>query len=269
MKRLTTLSTRRDRDYDYSQPGKHYIVFRTKRDAGILGTKEHGVTTLSDSGRAFLDVLGQALQNFPCISLPGMNIRPSEVHLALEITGVRRAREVPIIGSDEWVYYRRTMTLPMFMGYLKMNSGHRINTLLGKAGGDVWARRYASRVLRDEEELAAICAGLHEEWCRVVVSPPQVKKEKRAPVFGEMLALEFGGKGADTVHKGKRRGRSAQFSEVMFLGRVLLLTGARRDAPSKTSAGGGVARGGGSGGKAFLQGSVIRILGPDRIYLSE
>jgi hypothetical protein len=55
----------------------------------------------------------------------------------------------------------------------------------------------------------------------------------------------------------------------MILGRVLLLTGARRDAAVSTAAKKGVARGGGAGGKAAGRGSVVRSLGPGRIFLSE
>ncbi len=257
------------RDYDYSQPAKHHILFGTKGDAEILGTTKHGVTTLSDAGRTFLDVLGQALQNFPCIIIHGMTIRPSEVELGLEITEWRNSREVPPIGSDEWVYYRRLMTLPVFMGYLKMNSGHRINKLLGKDGGDVWARRYASRVLKDEDEMAALCAELHEEWSRVVVDAPLRKKEKRASTFRAMLASEFRVEGLDSVKQMTAGSTTGQFSETMFLGRVLLLTGARRKFTMNTSAQRGASRGGGAGGQAAGRNMLIRTLGPGRIYLSE
>ncbi|MCZ7558442.1 MAG: hypothetical protein M5R41_18805 [Bacteroidia bacterium] len=270
MKRLKELSTRRVREYDYSKLSKHLVVFKTRKNAEILGTTKDGITTLSDAGRAFLDVLGQALQNFPCIRIHGMTVRPSEVELSLEITEIRMLREAPPEGSDEWVYFRRVMTLPMFMGYLKMNSGHRINTLFGKKGGEVWARRYASCVLEDEDELARVHAELQEEWSRVVVDPPQLKtKEKRFCTFTEVLASEFGGAGALSVHGRKGRAVSGQLAGAMLLGRVLLLTGARKDEAVRTASKKGVARGGGAGGMAAGQGSVVRSLGPARIFLSE
>jgi hypothetical protein len=270
VKRLKQLSTRRVRGYDYSKLAKHLVVFSTKGEAEILGTTKDGITTLSDVGQAFLDVLGQALQNFPCISIHGMTMRPSEVELALEITEERNKMEAPPEGSEEWILYRRFMTLGMFMGYLKMNSAHRINTLLGRAGGEVWARRYASCVLDDAELLAKVCAELREEWSRVVVAPePQKRKAKRASSFAEVLASEFGAAAADVVRGSKRRSRSEQLGEAMFLGRVLLLTGARRDVTADTSAQQGVSRRGGAGGMAFGRGSVIRNVGPGRIFLSE
>ncbi len=270
MKRLKQLSTRRVRDFDYSKPAKHLIVFKTKGGAEILGTTKNDITTLSDAGRTFLDVLGQALQNFPCIRIHGMTIRPSEVELALEITEARNIQEAPPIGTDEWKYYRRIMTLPVFMGYLKMNSGHRINKLLGKDGGEVWARRYASCVLTDETVFTKVCVELNEEWSRVVVAPPPRKKlGKRASSFAGVLASEFGGTSTDTVRFSGGRKMSGQLGEAMFLGRVLLLTGARRDVTVKTSSQRGAFRGGGAGGVAAGRGLVIRNLGPERIFLTE
>ena len=269
MKRLKRMSTRRERDYDYSQPAKHLIAFETKGNEEILGTTKHGITTLSDAGCAFLDVLGQALQNFPCVRIHAMTIRPSEVELALEITERRNSQEEPPEGSDAWVYYRRVMTLPVFMGYLKMNSSHRINNVLRKDGGDVWARRYASCVLTEEEDLAAVCAELHEEWSGVVLAAQSRKKETRACSFSDVLASEFGVTGADTVHRGGRRRVSGLLGEAMFLGRVLLLTGARRELAVDTPAKRAAFRGGGAGGVAGGRGSVIRNLGPDRMFLSE
>lgn len=270
MKRLKQLSTRRVRDYDYSEPGRHLIVFKTKGKAEILGTTQNGITTLSDAGRTFLDVLGQSLQNFPCIEIHKLTIRPSEVELVLEITEVRMMREMPPEDSEEWVYFRRVMTLPVFMGYLKMNSGHRINELFGRDGGEVWARRYASCILMDQEVFEKVCAELDDEWSRVLVTPPpQKKKEKRTFSFADVLAMEFSGMRADVLSPSGRRGMSSQLGEAMFLGRVLLLTGARRDATMDTSAKNGVPRKGGAAGMAGARGRVIRNLGPDRIFLSE
>jgi len=270
VKRLKELNTRRERDYDYSKLSRHLVVFKTKGKAEILGMTKDNITTLSDAGCAFLDVLGQTLQNFPCIRMQEMTIRPSEVELALEITEVRNPREAPPEDSDEWIHYRRTMTLPLFMGYLKMNSAQRINAVFGRDGGAVWTRHYASCVLEDEDVVARVYAELQEEWSRVVVeSEPREKKERRSSTFTDALASEFGGTAALPARGSKRRGASAQLGDAMILGRVLLLTGARRDAVVSTAAKKGVARGGGAGGVAAGRGSVVRSLGPARIFLSE
>ena len=268
MKRMKGLSTRRVRDYDYSQPGVHHVVLETKGDAEILGSCTEDITTLSDAGRVFLDELGMALQNFPCIRIDGINIRPSCVDLKIVITEWRNRHEVPEIGTDEWIYYRRVMTLPMFMGYLKMNSGLRINTLRGTAGGVVWTRRYRARVLTDEEESKRLTVELDEKWRHVVVMPKQRSKEKRNPSLTDVLSLRF-----DTAGSGF--GRSDAFGvdsemlrDTMFLGRVLLLTGTQRIARNMKTSRSGKTVGGGAGGMAARNGPSIRSVGQDQIFLT-
>lgn len=269
MQRLKKLSSRREREYNYSQPGRHHILFRTMDDAAILGTTQNGITTLSDAGNVFLDVLGQAMQNFPCIQIHGFSVRPSEVELSLEITAWRNHHAVPPVGSPEWVYHRRTMTLPVFMGYLKTNSGCSINAVLGRDGGEVWARRYSSRVVTDSQEFSEVTDELDEEWSRVVVVPLSRGGAKQASSFSEALAAEFGCAWRSAVEPGAISALAGQLYETMILGRVLLLTGATRGLPMAQEMRRGVIRGGGAGGMAGRQGAVIRNVGPGRIFLSE
>ncbi len=268
MKRLKGLSTRRVRGYDYSQPGVHHVVLETKGDAEILGKCTEGITTLSDVGRAFLDVLGMALQNFSCVRIEGINIRPSAVDLKIVITDWRNRHEVPAIGTDEWNYYRRVMTLPMFMGYLKMNSGLRINTLRGTAGGVVWTRRYRARVLTDEEESQRLTVELDEKWSHVVVMPKQRSKEQRNSSLTEVLALRFDAAGSGSGRSDALGVDSEMLRDTMFLGRVLLLTGTQRVARNMKTLRSGKTVAGGVGGMAARNGPSIRSVGQDQIFLT-
>ncbi len=268
MKRLKGLSTRRVRDYDYSQPGVHHVVLETKGDAELFGSCTEGITTLSDAGRAFLDELGMALQNFPCIRIDGINIRPSAVDLKIVITEWRNRHEVPTIGTDEWNYYRRVMTLPMFMGYLKMNSGLRINTLRGTAGGVVWTRRYRARVLTDEEESQRLTEELDEKWSHVVVMPLQRSKLRRDSSLTDVLALRFDAAGNGSGRSGAFGMDSELLRDTMFLGRVLLLTGTQRATRNMKTSRSGKTVSGGAGGMAARNGPLIRSIGPDQIFLT-
>jgi len=269
VKRLKQLSTRRVRDYDYSQPGVHHVLLETKDDAEILGTAVDGVTTLNDAGRAFLDVLGQALQNFPCVRIDAMDIGPAAVELKLGITEWRNQREVPPVGSRDWEYYRRIMTLPVFVGYLKMNSGLRINKLRKTEGSDVWTRRYRSRILTDVEEMNALSAELQERWSRVVITPPRRKQEKRSSTLAAVLASELKDANAGSVQSEARGQSPRHLSETMLLGRMVLLTGARRVPPKNGASRYRGYTGAGAGGLSAPPGSVIRSIGPDRIFLAE
>ena len=44
------------------------------------------------------------------------------------------------------------MTLPLVVGYFKMNTAKRINSLLGSSGIPIWQRNYFEHIIRDEAE---------------------------------------------------------------------------------------------------------------------
>jgi len=47
---------------------------------------------------------------------------------------------------------RRRMTIPLVVGYFKMNTAKRINEILGSQGIPVWQRNYYEHIIRDDEE---------------------------------------------------------------------------------------------------------------------
>jgi REP element-mobilizing transposase RayT len=48
------------------------------------------------------------------------------------------------------------MTIPLVVGYFKMNTAKRINQLRGTPGRRVWQRDYYERVIRNERHLYAV-----------------------------------------------------------------------------------------------------------------
>ena len=44
------------------------------------------------------------------------------------------------------------MTLPLVVGYFKMNTAKRINKLLDSEGIPIWQRNYYEHIIRDTEE---------------------------------------------------------------------------------------------------------------------
>ena len=64
----------------------------------------------------------------------------AEVHES----SVAKVRELPLRRIA-----RRRMTLPLVMGYFKMNSAKRINELLHSSGVPVWQRNYYEHIVRD------------------------------------------------------------------------------------------------------------------------
>lgn len=48
------------------------------------------------------------------------------------------------------------MTISLVVGYLKMNSGKRINEMRGTPGDRLWQRGYYDRIVRIEKEYNAL-----------------------------------------------------------------------------------------------------------------
>ncbi|MEO5930823.1 MAG: hypothetical protein ABIR47_12880 [Candidatus Kapaibacterium sp.] len=55
--------------------------------------------------------------------------------------------------SKEYRISRRRMILPNIIGYFKMNTSKRVNTLAGTGGSQIWQPNYRKHIIRDEREL--------------------------------------------------------------------------------------------------------------------
>jgi putative transposase len=69
-----------------------------------------------------------------------------------ETTGVGVIHELPLHLHRQ----RRRMTLPLVIGYFKMNSARRINEILRSPGVPVWQRNYYEHIIHDDDELQSI-----------------------------------------------------------------------------------------------------------------
>ena len=154
-------------EHDYSEPGTYHLRFDVDKHGATLGTMLGGVMTLNALGELLLGVFGAALQIFTCLRIDAMDIRPRCVELVVTITSWRK----PFISQfikffDRWLY-RRQMTISAFAGYIKMNSGRRINTERGASGKHFWTLGYKDRVLTDKREIERVCARLDVRFRRV------------------------------------------------------------------------------------------------------
>ncbi len=270
MQRHRLLRTHRQPDYNYSTPEFYHLLLETENKANILATEKNGIVTLREAGRIFLDTVGQALQHFPCLCIHAMAIRPSAVEILLEITHWRNQSEEPERGTAEWIQWRRTMTLSVFVGYLKMNSGMQINVHT-RSTGSVWTRRYRERVVTEIEDRETLQSELSEEWERVVIPSATLKKKKSdmSNTFAAALHNEFGIDSAVNKDLFSSELSSGEWREMMILGRVQLLTGVRRTGLQPADAGVLQKRKKTStGGKRRRRVSVIRSLGPGLLFLS-
>ncbi len=227
-----TLSDRRLREHDYSAPGTYHLLLETDGGTATLGTKDNGVMRLNEYGEVFLSVLGMALQTFACVRIDGMDIRPRCVDLAVTITAHRKGlRALFKTYRDRW-HYRRTMTLSVFVGYVKMNSARRINALRGVSGESFWTERYKARVLTDQAEIDRLCGKLESRFQRIRFSCRPESGAENAVTLSSALTSAFRALFNDASVMSGMIEAPEQPYDTLLLGRALFLSGSMLRPPT-------------------------------------
>jgi putative transposase len=150
-------------DYDYSQPGKYFITLITKHRECTLGKVIFGKNQLNEAGKIVASIWKSLPERYPQIDLGESVVMPNHFHFVITIQPGKSV--VPIENEGQNIYNmggfhnpvkdqydRRRMTIPLVVGYLKMNSAGRINSLTGCSGSSVWQRDYYEHIIRDEVE---------------------------------------------------------------------------------------------------------------------
>jgi len=138
---------------DYSDPGVFFITICTHRGAHLFGTILNGRMVTNQFGDIVWNVWRALPERFPQISIDTAIVMPDHfhgivvVHEALTKFGETEALAIPLTRGE-----RRKMTLPLIVGYFKMNSAKRINLKRGTEGSRVWQRNYFDRILRDDKD---------------------------------------------------------------------------------------------------------------------
>ncbi len=140
-------------DYDYSQPGVYFITIVTRGRECLFGEIKDGEMRLNDAGRIVWSVWNSLPARYPQITLGAAVVMPNHFHgnvIINETIGaiVGAIHESPLQSPVQ----RRRMTLPLVVGYFKMNTAKRIHEILGSQGIPVWQRNYYEHILRDDEE---------------------------------------------------------------------------------------------------------------------
>jgi putative transposase len=135
--------------YDYSSAGAYFVTLCTKDKNCLFGRVEEGAMLLNNYGEMaerFLQILSV---RYPGVILDEYVVMPNHVHAVLIIMDgdVGETHEPPL---------RRKFSLPLIMGFYKMNTAKELNQLRQTPGCPVWQRSYYERVIRNENELREI-----------------------------------------------------------------------------------------------------------------
>jgi len=250
MKEAELLSYYRDPLHDYSAPGTYHLYLETEDAAKILGSMRKGIMTLNACGEVFLDTLGMTLHRFSCVRVRSLDIKPHYVEMVVEITEWRRKLTAERKDKTLWTKDRRGMTIPLFVGCIKMNSGLRINKLRKMQGVAVWTEQYKVRLMTDEAEIAELCARLDAGFAQVRLAKEnaksktkKMKKSKKKTTkdaslvsgsLTSLLASALGGFCSEAAGSVTYLGGQESGMDTMLLGRALFLSGLMlRPSPSK------------------------------------
>src|SRR5690349_3753763 len=111
-------------DYDYSQPGAYFITIVTRGREPLFGEIKDGEMHLNDAGRIVWDVWNSLPARYPQIALGAAVVMPNHFHGNVIINPVGAIHELPLqdLPPRERQLQRRRMTIPLVVGYFKMNT---------------------------------------------------------------------------------------------------------------------------------------------------
>ena len=168
-------------DYNYSQPGAYFITIVTWRRECLFGEIKDGEMKLNKAGQIVWNVWNSLPARYPQIGLGAAVVMPNHFHGIIEIhnpVGVIPVRAIHELPLREQRLTRRRMTIPLAVGYFKMNSAKRVNKILNSEGIPVWQRNYYEHIIRDDEDHNRIHLYIEsnvDNWVKDEENPVNVK----------------------------------------------------------------------------------------------
>jgi hypothetical protein len=142
-------------EYDYSLPGAYFITICTHGQKSLFGEIVDGVMNLNQFGDIVDQVMNTLQIRYPNLEVSPYVIMPNHVHLILNVNDVGAIHELPLPNPITMVE-RRKMTLPIVVGYFKMNTAKSINLFRHTPGQPVWQRNFYEHIIRNEQDMQMI-----------------------------------------------------------------------------------------------------------------
>ena len=152
-------------DADYSDPGMYHVTLCTQNRHPLFGEVSNGGMKCSPFGSMVWETWKSLPARYDGISIDAAIVMPDHFHGIIVVHDLRENSRLPFVGAVHepplsapqrpHPQPRRIMTIPLIIGYLKMNSGKRINEMRGMPGTHVWQRGYFDRIVRIDREYEA------------------------------------------------------------------------------------------------------------------
>jgi putative transposase len=142
---------------DYSDPGVYFLTLCTHNRRPIFGKIVDHTIVLNQFGRIVWKVWQTLPDRYPQISIDAAIVMPDHFHGIVVIHEKVVEILTPSASLDNSNRnMRRKMTIPLIVGYLKMNSAKQINLLRNSQGAPVWQRNYYDQIIRDDRNCDTI-----------------------------------------------------------------------------------------------------------------
>ncbi len=165
------LNSQRHPEADYSEIGAYFITLCAHNRENLFGEIHTEQMHCNTFGIIVWNVWKSLPLRYPEISINSAIVMPNHFHGIIEIVGEVHADFASPSGFCEWdepplrqneppqqshPQPRRVMTIPLVVGYFKMNAAKQINLMRGTLGTPVWQRNYYDKIIESDEEYGAI-----------------------------------------------------------------------------------------------------------------
>ena len=178
---------------DYSDPGAYFVTLCTRNREPLFGEVTNGEMKCNQFGALVWQTWKSLPVRYPAISIDAAIVMPDHFHGIIVIHDLNSRRgdsriapfgevhpvpkngqgrkdrvnrdnvgaihdraTVGVIHELPLRQKRRIMTIPLVIGYLKMNTAKRINAMRGTSGNPVWQRNYFDKILRVDKDYDAL-----------------------------------------------------------------------------------------------------------------
>jgi putative transposase len=138
--------------WDYSQSGAYFITTVTRGRENLFGDIKDGQMHLNEAGQVVWAVWNSLPERYPHITTGMASVMPNHFHGIIEINNPVGTIHESSLRGIQLIKSRRRMTLPLVVGYFKMNTAKLINKLLGSEGNPVWQRNYYEHIIRSDDD---------------------------------------------------------------------------------------------------------------------
>jgi len=145
------VSSARNKDWNYSSPGKYHITICAVHHNNFFGKIINGEMVLSKMGIVAKRCLVEIPDHFKNIILDEYVVMPSHVHVLIEIT-VGQFVETPYMASLQ-IVKRSKQTIPLVVQQYKSAVTRLINP---KKVFFAWQDRYYDEIIKDEKHYWAV-----------------------------------------------------------------------------------------------------------------